>query len=306
VVAKTKNRIFLSTTCFLYNVLENPDKMPSFVEGVEMSGNFPYYGADRLEKFLDTFPVRTDLLIHGYFPAPEKSFILTFSSRDKSVTDKSFALAEKAFRLCKKYNVPYYSFHPGFLFDGYEKPNGHFAFHMETELSYEEALSTFLENFNALHEIAGKYGIALVVENLFENDSILGGDGRRSSLNCSFEEFDDILGKLPSNSGILLDLGHLNISANYLKFNKYDYIDRLIGKYGDRIYELHLSSNNGYFDEHLPLCDDDWQLEALDRFNVCSGIRGNGLNITVESRKCDDNVLKKTIHLIQNTLREEK
>lgn len=298
-VAKAKSRIFLSTTCFQYNVLENPDRMPSFVEGVELSGNLPYYGDDSLEKLLDSFSGRTNLLIHGYFPAPEKSLVLTFSSRDKSVMKSSFALAEKAFRLCKKYNIPYYSFHPGFLFDGYAKPNGHFAFHMETGLSYDEALSTFLENFNALHEIAVKYGIALAVENLFENDSILGGGGRRSSLNCSFEEFDNILGKLPSNSGILLDLGHLNISANYLGFSRYDYIDMMIGKYGDRIYELHLSSNNGYFDEHLPLGEDDWQMEVLNKFMVCPGIGGNGLNITVESRKCDDNVLKKTVNLIQ-------
>lgn len=305
-VAKTKSRIFLSSTCFLYNVLENPGKIPDFVEGIEMSGNFPYYEMDRLEKLLDNFPGRTGLLIHGYFPAPEKSFILTFSSRDRSVTEKSFALAENAFRSCKKYNVPYYSFHPGFLFEGYEKPSGHFAFHMESELSYNDAFLTFLENFKTLHEIAGKYGIALVVENLFENDSILGGGGKRSSLNCSFEEFDDILVQLPADTGILLDLGHLNIAANYLGFNRYDYMDRMIGKYGDRIYELHLSSNNGFFDEHLPIGEDDWQMEALNKFSVCHGISGNGLNITVEARKCNDSILKEVIGLIQNKLRENK
>ncbi|MFZ2655128.1 MAG: TIM barrel protein [Victivallales bacterium] len=301
-VVKKKNRIFISTTCFLYNVLENPEKIPDFVEGIELSGNFPFYRMERLEKLLDVFSKRSDFLIHGYFPAPEESFILTFSSKDKSLTEKAFALAEKAFRLCKKYNVPYYSFHPGFLFDGYAKPNGHFAFHMKTGISYEEALLTFVENFNILHEIAGKYGIALVVENLFENDSILGGDGKRSSLNCSFEEFDDILGRLPSDTGILLDLGHLNISANYLGFSRCNYIDRLIGKYGDRIYELHLSSNNGFFDEHLPIAEDDWQMGELKKISVCPGTNGTGLNITVEARKCDDNVLEKIMDLIQNRL----
>ena len=305
-VAKNKNRIFLSTTCFLYNVLENPNKIPAFVEGVELSGNFPYYGEDRLEKLLDNFSRHTDILVHGYFPAPEESFILTFSSRDKSVTEKAFSLAEKALGLCKKYNIPYYSFHPGFLFDGYAKSSGHFAFHMETGLSYEDALSTFVENFNVLHEIAEKYGIVLAVENLFENDSILGGGGKRSSLNCSFEEFDDILGRLPSDTGILLDLGHLNISVNYLGFSRCDYIDSLTKKYGDRIYELHLSSNNGFFDEHLPIAEDDWQMEALEKFSTCPGISGNGVNITVEARKCEDNVLKKTIDLIQKHLRENK
>jgi len=302
VVAKTKSRIFLSSTCFLYNVLENPDKMPSFVEGVELSGNFPHYGPDRVVKMLDSLSGKTDFLIHGYFPAPEKSFILTFSSKDRSVTEKSFALAENAFSLCKKYGVPYYSFHPGYLFEGYEKPDGHFAFHMESERSYEESLTTFLENFNALHEIAGKYGISLVVENLFENDSILGGGSRRSSLNCSFEEFDHLLGKLPSDSGILMDLGHLNLSADYMRFSRYEFIDMMIGKYGTRIYELHLSSNNGFFDEHLAPEKDDWQTEVLKKFRACPGFGGNGLNVTVESRKCKDEVLRTTIDLIQKHL----
>ncbi|GEM_PF-1432352 len=298
----SKRRIYISSTCFLYNVLEDPSRIPAFVDGIEFSGNFQYYPIREIENMLDNIATKTPILIHGYFPAPKKSFVLTFSSRDKTTTEKSFEMAESAFMLCKRYNLSYYSFHPGYLLDAYEKPDGHFGFHLKSEISYECAFSTFVGNFEKLHKIAAKYGITLVVENLFENDSILGGKGRRSSLNCTFEEFDALLQKLPDDTGILLDLGHLNMSANYFSFCREGYIDKMISKYGDRIYELHISSNNGIFDQHLAPNSGDWQLDILKIFRDCPGNRGEGLNITLEARKSEDEALESAAKLINNHL----
>ena len=73
---------------------------------------------------------------------------------------------------------------------------------------------------------------------------------------CSFEEIDEIL-NIPfikkSNLGIILDLGHLNISSNILNFDK-NFLNKIIDLHSDKIYEVHISENQGEFDTHVKLC----------------------------------------------------
>ena len=59
---------------------------------------------------------------------------------------------------------------------------------------------------------------------------------------------------------MLLDLGHLNISSNLLKFDKNLFLDNFLSEFGERLIEVHISENNGLKDEHLALTDDSWQL----------------------------------------------
>ena len=56
---------------------------------------------------------------------------------------------------------------------------------------------------------------------------------------------------IPDNVGLLLDLGHLNISSNFFKFSKQSFLDKYISNYKDRLLEIHISENNGIKDEHL-------------------------------------------------------
>ena len=67
-------------------------------------------------------------------------------------------------------------------------------------------------------------------------------------------------------TGLLLDLGHLNISSNLLKFDKNLFLDNFLSEFGERLIEVHISENNGLKDEHLALTDDDsWQLTAIKK-----------------------------------------
>ena len=59
---------------------------------------------------------------------------------------------------------------------------------------------------------------------------------------------------MPSNVGLLLDLAHFQVSANTLKFNKYENVKRL-NKY---IKGYHISDNDGRSDSNLAVTRDSW------------------------------------------------
>ena len=68
---------------------------------------------------------------------------------------------------------------------------------------------------------------------------------------------------VPKKTGLLLDLGHLNISSNLLIENLF--LDNFLSEFGERLIEVHISENNGLKDEHLALTDDSWQLTAIKK-----------------------------------------
>ena len=66
---------------------------------------------------------------------------------------------------------------------------------------------------------------------------------RNSSLNCNFQQITDLMDNLPKEVGLLLDLGHMNISSKIMDFDRYKFLDQYLSKYGDRLYEVHISEN---------------------------------------------------------------
>ena len=52
------------------------------------------------------------------------------------------------------------------------------------------------------------------------------------------------------NLKLLIDLGHLAISANILKFDKYDFLKKVIDNFSDKIFEVHISENDFKSDLH--------------------------------------------------------
>ena len=71
------------------------------------------------------------------------------------------------------------------------------------------------------------------------------------------------MSQVPISVGLLLDLGHLNISSNILKFDRNKFIEKFLTKYGDRLYQIHISENNGLKDEHRALEKNSWQFDIL-------------------------------------------
>jgi sugar phosphate isomerase/epimerase len=95
------------------------------------------------------------------------------------------------------------------------------------------------------------------VENLFPSLA------RNSSINCNFEQISDLMDNLPKEVGLLLDLGHMNISSKIMEFDRFEFLDKYLSKYGDRLREIHISENSGLKDEHRALDINSWQYDAI-------------------------------------------
>ena len=68
---------------------------------------------------------------------------------------------------------------------------------------------------------------------------------------------------VPATVGLLLDLGHLNVSSTINEFDRELFLEEYLDEFGENVMEVHISENNGWKDEHLPLKQNSWQLDAL-------------------------------------------
>ena len=79
------------------------------------------------------------------------------------------------------------------------------------------------------------------------------------------DQIDDLMDGVPHTVGLLLDLGHMNISSKIMGFDRQKFLDEYLAKYGDRLFEVHISENNGLKDEHKALDENSWQYDALKK-----------------------------------------
>jgi sugar phosphate isomerase/epimerase len=235
------------------------------------------------------------ILVHNYFPPPKEPFVLNLATADAILLERCLRLAGEALDLCAALGTPFYSFHPGYRRDGRELSNGHFAF-SGPQRSMSATLAQFHANFPALHALACERGVKLAVENLFPiRDEV-------TSLANTLGEMEALIAPLPGDVGLLLDLGHLAVSANLLGFDRLAYLDGLLSRHGGRIFEVHLSGNDGETDAHLPIQPGDWQLDVLPLFRGLPGADGNGVRLTLESRRLHPDLLRKTAQLFTSRL----
>ncbi len=224
---------------------------------VELSAPHPYQSVDELTDLLGSFRAEGyRLSLHNYFPPPKESFVLNLAAADQGDKEKGTALIEGALALCGAAGSPVYGIHAGYLAKAWATETGMFAF-AEDDDPYEEALDRAVSFVNSIAPAFERQGVRFLLENLFPAKK------RRHSLFCTFDEIEEFLSRVPDSVGLLLDLGHLNVSATLLGFDKHAFIDRYLDAFADRLCEVHISENRGEKDEHLALLPNSWQLAAL-------------------------------------------
>ena len=139
---------------------------------------------------------------------------------------------------------------------------GYFNFKGSSRIDFEEGLKIYKSDFiNFYNKLNLDNDTFLGIENLFPND-----DGTNDSFLCTYEEIEKFFHSPEINSTnlcLLIDLGHLAISSNILKFDRLDFIEKCIKNFGERIFEIHISNNDGLRDLHSRITKDSWQLEVL-------------------------------------------
>ncbi len=195
-------------------------------------------------------------LIHNYFPPPKTPFVLNLASANQEIRQRSLNFVYRAIDLAARIGSPYYSIHAGFVTDPHGHDGSSFIFPAPNNPQEKyQALERFILTLEMAIDYASQKHVGVLVEN-----NVCPASLRGKLLLQNPEEFSDLFDVFANGQlGILLDTGHLNVSACTLGFRRSSFIER----WADHIRVLHLHDNNGASDDHLPLTRNSWILEIL-------------------------------------------
>jgi len=255
-----RNLVYASTAGVAHHFHALPELLASLtgagIDRIELGWSPPLDGLV-LPGDLGAFSARW--LVHNYFPAPAQPFVLNLASQDPATLRRSRDFCLGAIRLSADLGAPFYSVHCGFLAELEPGSLGRKLNYAEI-CDYERGYATFLSSLQLLLAAARADGIRLLIEpnvvapfNLIDNRNLL-------LLLAEPIEFSRLLSDLPDpHLGILLDLGHLRVTAATLGFAAVDFIDTVAPAVG----AFHLHDNDGTTDQHLPVTPASWTLDVI-------------------------------------------
>ena len=195
-------------------------------------------------------------LIHQLFPPPKESFILNLASTDKEILQKSMNQIKISIDFCKEHKIPLFSFHSGFRGD----PNDEFRFNFEEKLDYDSAFNIFSNALIELVKYSNSRNVKIAIENNVLADYNLTDNKNEILLMCELWEYEKLFEiKELENLGLLIDLGHLKVTANMLKFDPEKFLNGL----KHRVCALHVHENSGVKDEHFCINKGDWATNMI-------------------------------------------
>ena len=244
--------VFVSTCCIQNNstIKRCQTLIKNGIDAIELSaGNY----TTKTENYLKKKIKNTNFQVHNYFPPPKKSFVFNLASQNIKIQNESIKLAKKAILLSKKLKRPIYSFHAGFLADPKINELGG---KIKKQLlgNRKDALKRFIKNVKLLSKYAKKHNVKLLIENNNLSEKEFNTFKKNSVLMATPSEIIYVLKRTPKNVGLLLDLAHLKVSSNSLKFNLIDAVKKL-KKY---VSGYHLSENNGREDSNKIFNKNTW------------------------------------------------
>ena len=277
--------VYISSSSILArDVAEAARLLSERVKNIELSGG-GRHDAGLLEKLALLRRAKgINFMVHSYFPPPAAPFILNFADTG----EKTRAFVNESMRFVEGLGCPYYSIHAGFRKE----------FTLFGELLYENGGKKRYDvkgiGDNVRWFEANYPGKKLAVENLYPNNN--------NPESCFLMHIEEISRFMEEHGGVhlLLDLGHLQISARMFGFNFIDALSFLFGRYGDRIPEMHLSENNLMKDGHLLVNEDSLQYALVKEYSGI--IREGGINLTIEARNAGVEELVKCKDLINEAI----
>jgi sugar phosphate isomerase/epimerase len=198
-----------------------------------------------------------DLCIHNYFPPQPTEFVFNLASTDPAVKTQCRALMDQAIRISLKLGESLFTCHPGFRHNLLPKQHNCFFIKSDSEECSQDAF------YSSVDEIVSTIlpkNFKLAVENLSPKSS----NDRYSFLvsDCELEHFLNYY-KKEERVGILLDLGHLEVAAFHCGFNYAKTLEMIIRDHAAKIFEIHISENDGRHDAHRVTSPKSWQLDFI-------------------------------------------
>ncbi len=238
-----------------------------------------------LQKVQENFKIA----LHNYFPVPKEPFVFNLASFNKDILDKSMAHAKKAIKLTAEFSGEFYSFHAGYLLDPDVSELGN-KINKKKLNNRKEGLEQFVRNVNELADFAKEHGVTLLIENNVISKKNFDSFNNNPLLMTDAEETELIFSHVLDNVKLLIDVAHLKVSANTLKFDAVSYLNKF--KHITAAY--HVSDNNGLEDSNEPFTINSWFVEH---------IRKDLSYYSLEIYVSDINVLENQYSLLSSILR---
>lgn len=241
--------IYVSTACIKKEKVADIIKeyVKNGIRNIELSGGTKYYEAlvDDLYDLKEKYHL--NYAFHAYFPPPKKDFVINLASCNNEVYTKSIDHYMLCIDMMKRINCKILSVHAGFLL---EINSDEIGKELKSTIIYEkeEALERFCAAYEKIKKECEKNEIQLYLENNvlstanyknFEKSNLL--------LLTNYRAFVELAQML--NFELLLDLGHLYVSATALNLN----FEKECQLFAPYVKWLHISQNNGIEDQHKPL-----------------------------------------------------
>lgn len=240
----------------------------SGISHIELSSTNRYIEKKELSDLLKSYARYFTYIIHNYFPAPKRPFILNLSSCDRDILRLSLRHCKRAIDLAIEIGAKLYSVHSGFRVDPAELGR---PFPASDITPYDAAYENFIQSLVEICKYADKKGVNFAIENNVAADFNLINGKNELFLMCELWELERLFKDIrPYNLGLVIDLGHLNVNSRCLKFDKWEFLKR-ITKLTD-IKAVHFHDNNGLIDQHLPLMDSSWIFQALQSDGLANAL----------------------------------
>jgi sugar phosphate isomerase/epimerase len=219
-------------------------------------------GASRLdtaESLVERLVERSlSYVIHNYFPPPADPFVLNLGSHDVEIAARSAEFVASSLELAAAIEAPFYAIHAGFAVDPVAGPAGLSFPAAPPPQAAEEAGRRYEDRIGPLAERARKLGVALLVEN-----NVCTPENRGKLLHQTGEELHALTSAVPGIQ-LLVDTGHLNVTATTFGFDRERFVETLAPRIGG----FHVHDNDGLADRHLPVAEDSWVLPLLRRVSA--------------------------------------
>ena len=137
---------------------------------------------------------------------------------------------------------------------------------------------------------AKRYGVELLLENNVMKKNSYDYLGFDTTIMSDPDEINLIMKQTSKNVNLLLDVAHLKVSSNVLKFN----LNNSIKKIDKWIKAYHLSDNDGLNDNNQIIKKDSWFLKKLKKKKIF---------YTIEVYNNDPRILNQQLKLIKNYIK---
>lgn len=243
---------------------------------------------------------RIHFLVHNYFPPPVSPFVLNLASTEPTIHCRSVELCNNSIDLSTKLKAPFYSVHSGFAVhltpDMLGNTGAQCRLGPSKQIPRKKSYQRFVRTVRELAGYAQSKGIQLLVENNVIPVELADKHGKNVLLLASSSEILRFITDVNNlHVGLLLDTGHLNVTANTLGFDRMAFVEQV----APHVRAIHVHDNDGTSDTHQPIQPNSWVIDVLHRPEF------TGLPLIVEAKFDDITELCQHISWLKNEMEKK-